>query len=116
MIRACQKFCAACPTTFSFQIIFGTSSTNQSEDGKIFGGYLQDIQIQMLARYKFLKYTNQCEHELDFISYNPSKNENLKTRTGLEAKSWRKQIVSIKELENQFHLLRNQLLHLFMMK
>ena len=24
--RACQKFLAACPTTFSFQIIFGTSS------------------------------------------------------------------------------------------
>lgn len=114
MIRACQKFRAVCPTTFSFQIIFGTSSTNQSEDGKIFGGYLQDIQIQMLARYKLLKYTKQCEHEPNFISYNPSKNENLKT--GLEAKSWRKQIVSIKELENQFHLPRNQLLHLFMMK
>ena len=114
MIRACQKFRAVCPTTFSFQIIFGTSSTNQSEDGKIFGGYLQDIQIQMLARYKLLKYTKQCEHAPNFISYNPSQNENLKT--GLEAKSWRKQIVSIKELENQFHLPRNQLLHLFMMK
>ena len=35
MIRACQKFPAACPTTFSFQIIFGTSSTNQTEPGTI---------------------------------------------------------------------------------
>ena len=33
MIRACQKFPAACPTTFSFQIIFGTSTTNQTKPG-----------------------------------------------------------------------------------
>ena len=54
MIRACQKFRAVCPTTFCFQIIFGTSSTNQSEDGKIFARYSNSDagKIQVVEVYK----------------------------------------------------------------